>query len=194
MRRPSAVVPVKVSFPTGWLALTSTRAAFGSRATSSTACPGRWTPTVSGRRAPSTTSRFAPRYSIVQAVTLPSPAKLARYRGDTTSATATAAAPPRGTAVGRGALAPGPPGAGTPGAGVTVSPVRGGSGGVGDHLPDPELPSKQDGDGQRNRYKCAFFHSFCLIVSGDAARSAPARQPPPRPADRRDSSGPVGGQ
>ncbi len=78
MRSPSAVVPVKDSFPTGWLALTSTRAAFGSRATISTACPGRWTPTVSGRAALSTTSRFAPRYSIVQAVTLPSPAKLAR--------------------------------------------------------------------------------------------------------------------
>ena len=78
MRRPSAVLPVKVSFPVGWLALTSTRAASGRSATSSTACPGRWTATVSGRSGLSTTSRFAPRYSMVQAVTLPSAAKLAR--------------------------------------------------------------------------------------------------------------------
>ena len=88
MRSPSAVDPLNFNAPGPSAAVMSRRGRSGRSATSSGACPDRWTATASGRSAPLTTSRLAPRYSTVHAVTLPSPAKLAAYSGVLTSATA----------------------------------------------------------------------------------------------------------
>ncbi len=61
---------------------------------------------------------------MVQSVTLPSPAKLTRYSGVTTSATGVATTVARGTGTGRAALASLPLGAGGVGALLTASGGR----------------------------------------------------------------------
>ena len=194
--RPTCV-PVKVSFPAGWLALTSTRAASGRSATSSTACPGRWTATVSGRSGLSTDEPLRP--AVLDGPGGHAPVRREahpverrdhlrdRHRGRL------AAPGHRGRPRHAGA---GPPAGGhrrrRPGgrpAAAAAPPAAGSA-----DRPRAATPAGRPTD-SAIATSARFSILLCArVISAGDARSAPARRPPRRPADRRGSSGPAGGQ